>query len=84
MACASNAFPVPVSPRRTTGTSELAGGELDSKLLAREVKIKAALRHQLIVVAGLRDLSFLQHDDRVRLADRAQPMRDHDPGAAGA
>ena len=59
-------------------------GQLDSELLAREVKIKAAQRHQLIVVANLSDHSFLKHDDRVRLADCAQAMRDHDRGATGA
>src|SRR5215213_4756629 len=50
----------------------------DSELLAREIKIKTTLLHQLIVIAGLSDHPFFQHDDRVRLANRAQTMRDDD------
>src|SRR5882724_12825675 len=55
----------------------------DSQLLTREVIIKAPLRHQLIMGTNFRHTAFFEHDDRMRFANRAEPMRDHNRRAAG-
>src|SRR5262249_29428019 len=51
-----------------------------SQLLAGQIKIQAALRHQLVVRAFLDHLALVHHHDGVCVADGAQPVRDHDAG----
>src|SRR5437763_7737023 len=55
----------------------------DSHLLTRKVEIQAALRHELVVIAGLRDAAFLENNDHVRLANRTESMRDRDRCSTG-
>ena len=43
--------------------------------------VRAAHRQQLLVPAALHNLARLQHQDLVRIPDRAQPVRDHKAGA---
>ena len=67
--------------RRTVKTARTAN-LLNAELLSGEVKIKAALRHQLIVIAHLGDHSLFQNNNRIRFTNRAQAVRDHNRCAA--
>ncbi len=49
------------------------------QLALREIRKRAGLGDKLPIASHLHDLAANQHDDPVRIADRAQPMRDHHP-----
>ena len=39
-------------------------------------------RDEIVVASLIHDPAVVEDEDRVRFADRAQPVRDHDPGAS--
>ena len=51
--------------------------------VAVEARVEPAARDQLLVRALLDDLAVLEHDDQVGVADRREPVRDHERRAAG-
>src|SRR5262249_9635745 len=57
---------------------------LEPVLLVVELTIPAADPEQLVVRAALDDLAVLEHEDLIGAADRREPVRDDEGGAAGA
>ena len=55
---------------------------LDVQLLREQVVVEPAPLHQLVVRALLDEAAALEDDDQVGVADRAQPVRDHERRAA--
>ena len=57
---------------------------LEAVLLVVELPVAPAAGEQLLVRAALDDLAVLEHQDLIRAANRRQPMRDDERGAAPA
>ena len=55
---------------------------VEPHLYLQQAGVEAAPVDQLVVRAGFRDLSFVEHQDSVCLENGAQSMRDHDCGLA--
>src|SRR5690349_2369293 len=94
IAASSATAKIAISSHANAGTNHFGGscgrsGALsshvvmsDSDLPARQIEVQTARGHQLVVRPLLDDRSFFENDDLVRVADRAQAMRDHDRAPA--
>src|SRR5439155_18850815 len=62
----------------TTGTPVVSMRTSCLELLTDQVVVEAATLHQLLVRAALEQAPLLQDDDHVGVADRAEPVGDHE------
>lgn len=71
---------ISIEPRDVKFISRI---ESDTELLTGEVIVQAPLRHQLIMRTDLSHTASFQHNDGMRLANCAEPVRNYDRRAAG-